>query len=478
MTRQERSFFTDASYPRNRIEMPVEVRSDRAEQPVTPRLEKRLKDFANGGLVLVWKRQGMYFFAALLAALFINPMLALACFGLIQAAELIDCRVSKSVMAWTNGTLGEAEALRWKLLASSTFNALAVTAFCVGFAYLEGPVIHQMPLFILFAAGLFAAVNNHQVPLILYTRLVIYGTAFLAIPIYDLWVVRPPMSSTLWLQLATAIFVLYFVIECADIFLKLYRKGLDQMDALREERDRVQAAYDVKSQFVSVVSHELRTPLTSISASLELLNSGALDACPDKAARMLDIARLNSRKLKSLVVDLLNLQQLEADGAAFTMTAVDLAPSAERAIAAMQGAADARSITVYPPARIPPVLAHADPERLDEVFRILLSNAIKFSDIGGAVTLSVWQDGHHACCAVADHGIGIPEGSEDVVFGTFSQVDSSDHRQHDGAGLGLSIARYIVTALHGTIRYQSRPGEGTTFTVCLPLADQSTRPDS
>jgi signal transduction histidine kinase len=335
---------------------------------------------------------------------------------------------------------------------------------------LEGPIPHQLPLFILFAAGLFAAVNNHQLPQILYARLFIYGFSFLFIPIYDLIVVRPPLASLLWLQLATVLFVLYFVIECAQIFLQIYRKGLDQLDALRQERDSARSAYKVKSQFVSIISHELRTPLTSIAGSLDLLHSGAFEHSPEKSRRVLDIARKNSNRLRVLIDDLLDFQKLETSGLKHTFQSLDLNQLVRDVMMSMVPAAEKKEVSLVAALSDRPLPVVADRDRLMQLFFNLLSNAIKFSKGPSDVTVKTWVERGCVYTAIEDHGIGIPEGSEELVFSQFGQVDSSDHRQHEGTGLGLTIVRQITEAHNGSIQYSSVLNAGTTFTLRLPLS--------
>lgn len=450
------------------LSRPRVVEDERGPVPVNPRLEKRLKDYASGGLCLFWKRQSMYLVAALLAGMYIDPRLAVICLVLCELSEWLDYRVSTEVVRWENGTHDEAVILRRRLLVASTTSALSVSAFCIGFAVLEGPVPHQLPLFILFAAGLFAAVNNHQLPLVLYTRLLVYGGSFLFIPIYDLILERPPLDSLLWLQLATVLFVLYFVVECAQIFLQIYRKGLDQMDALRDERDRARSAYEVKSQFVSIVSHELRTPLTSIKGALDLLNSGALDRTDEKARRVIEIARNNSIRLRALIDDLLDLQKLESAGLNQEARPLDLNDAVQEAVRSVAAIAEKAEITLAMDLSKQPLRVTGDPGRLTQVFVNLLSNAIKFSNGPDIVTIRTWCEDTKVLASVDDRGVGIPPGMEEVVFGRFGQVDSSDRRSHEGTGLGLSIVRQILRAHRGTISYDSVENEGTSFRLVLP----------
>jgi signal transduction histidine kinase len=433
------------------------------------RLEKQLKDFVSGGIELYWKRQSIYLAAAMLCGIYYSAQVSAACYAFCQLTEFLDTMVSRKVAAWEGGSYREGRRYLRLLLMTSTLSSISVSLFVYIVAYMEGISSHFTPLFFLFAAGLFAAVNNHQLPQVLAVRLLIYGAVFLYIPIHDIWVVRPPFDSVLWLQFATVIFVLYFVLECSFIFLRLYRKGLDQLDELRLERDRAQAAYEVKSQFVSVVSHELRTPLTSINGALSLLRSGAFKTDPDRAASILEIAHKNSVRLSMLINDLLDLQKLESGQMTYRFELIDICEVVKEAAGSIGVFADGFGINVQfdPPAQA--MMVRADHDRLLQVFDNLFSNAVKFSRRGGTVEISIEQSGGDVRVSVTDSGIGIPENSREKVFGRFSQVDSSDRRSHGGTGLGLSIAQEIMTAHDGVIDYVSRLGEGTTFFIQLPI---------
>ncbi|MFT5160250.1 MAG: signal transduction histidine kinase [Paracoccaceae bacterium] len=434
------------------------------------RLEKQMKDFVGGGQALFGQRQGMYFGSALLAGYYYSFTLAALCFTLYQITEFIDLRVSKKVMSWSGGNGRKAAKLHHMLVASSFLSSSAVSFFAFSIARMEGPSSHFTPLFFLFTAALFAAVNNHQMPKILMVRLVVYGFVFLFIPVLDIWTVRPGLDSVLWLQFATVLFVLYFVVDCSAIFLRLYRKGLDQLDELRLERDRAQTAFEVKSQFVSVVSHELRTPLTSILGALGLLNSGAFKDQPERAEKILGIAHNNSKRLSNLINDLLDLQKFEAGQMTYEFAPVNLSKLLNEAVESITGLADSSEVSIEIIATDQAIHARADADRILQVMANLLSNAVKFSKTDGAVEIALRIADGKAQISVRDYGIGIPANSRDLVFGKFSQVDSSDHRAFDGTGLGMSISEQIMKAHNGAIDYSSELGEGTTFRIVLPLS--------
>lgn len=433
------------------------------------RLESQIKDFAGGGLTLIPQRQGIYLGALVLTSFFFSFNLAIICYLICQFAEILDTIVCLRVMRWKQPSPRKAALFYRQLFFTSTLSSIAVCMFVLLVAELEGPGNHFTSLFFLFAAGLFAAVNNHQLPKVLAVRLVLYGAVFLYVPIKDIVVLRPPIRDELYLHLATVVFVLFFVLECSVIFLRLYQKGLVQLEELRIERDRAKEVYELKSQFVSVVSHELRTPLTSIVGALGLMKSDKILQDQKSFENILGIAEKNSARLSNLINDLLDLQKLESDEMNYEFAEIDPAIVAQDSIDAISIHAERKGVEVHGNFGDQELWIQGDHPRLLQVMDNLLSNAIKFSEPGGRVDVFVTTDEANAVLCVQDHGVGIPEGSEDIVFGKFSQVDSTDHRAHEGTGLGLNIVQKIVSAHDGTVSYESVLGEGTKFFVRIPL---------
>lgn len=437
------------------------------------RLKRQMHDFARGGLALFWQRQGIYAGAAILCGFYYSIPIAILCYFLCQVTDLFDSFISLRVINRKDHSFRHSIALLKWLFFSNTLSTFAVAIFTYLIANLEGPTEHFSSLFFLFAAGLFAAVNNHQLPQVLSVRLIVYGALFIYIPGEDIWNQQTSYQSKAWLHFATSLFVLYFVLECSVIFLRLYQKGLDQMDELRAERDRAQESYEVKSQFVSVVSHELRTPLTSINGSLTLLRDTDLSKNPDSAARMLDIAHKNSQRLSNLINDLLDIQKMEAHKMTYLFGSIDLGELIDEAAESVTPYADQFETVIRVNRPNQPVTIRGDHERLMQVLDNLLSNAVKFSHPGSYVELGVTVVGETPILEVRDYGIGIPESSRDQVFEKFSQVDNSDRRDFGGSGLGLSIARQIVDDHNAEIDFESAAGEGTRFYITFPPASET-----
>ena len=243
--------------------------------------------------------------------------------------------------------------------------------------------------------------------------------------------------------------------------------GVCFLSTIRDVSERRQVE-QMKSEFVSTVSHELRTPLTSIAGSLGLLAGGAAGALPERVVRLIRIAHSNSQRLVRLINDILDIEKIESGKTKFELKWLKLGPILEQSVQANRAYADEHRITF----RLDPVPEDAtivaDEDRLLQVMDNLLSNAAKFSPQGESVIISAVPAGERWRISVSDRGAGIPESFRDRIFEKFAQADSSDTRQKGGTGLGLSIVREIVSRLDGSVRFDSRPGEGTTFHVELP----------
>ncbi len=228
----------------------------------------------------------------------------------------------------------------------------------------------------------------------------------------------------------------------------------------------------MKSEFVSTVSHELRTPLTSIRASLSMLADGMAGELPEDVRGLVDISRQSCERLVRLVNDVLDIQKIESGKMEFHSRVQPLQPLVEHALAAMQGFAQQQGVAVrgdFAPDAVA-LAANVDGDRITQVLTNLLSNAIKFSPRGEQVVLGLSAYGDRARIAVEDHGCGMPADFMDRVFQPFAQADGADSRQKSGTGLGLSIVKNIVEQHGGTIRFTTAEGDGTTFVVELPLA--------
>jgi signal transduction histidine kinase len=402
---------------------------------------------------------------AFLVAFYYDVRIAVASFLLVQVTELLDWRIFKRILSESNFPPLQTKWILRFLYANTALSAGAIGVFAVLIAQLQGHTTHFMPLFVVFAAALFSAMHNHQIPQILILRLGIYCAAFIFIPVHDLWVVRPPILSELWLQLFVGSFVLYFIFDTARAHAKLYEENLQQLDALKVEAHRARMAATAKSEFLSVVSHELRTPLTSIKGVLDLIGSGVFGAPPDGMVPSLELARKNSHRLSDLINDLLDYQQIDSDKMAYEYELVDVDELVASVTDKIRPMAQSFQITIDVEILDPGNRVRADWKRLAQVLNNLLSNAIKFSMDAGRVQVTTETLDEKVRISVSDVGIGIPVGAEENLFEPFYQGDSSATRVASGTGLGLPISKKIVQGLGGSIEFVRHEGKGTTFFV-------------
>ena len=232
-------------------------------------------------------------------------------------------------------------------------------------------------------------------------------------------------------------------------------------NAMAEDLERTE---QLRRNMVADVAHELRTPLSNIQGHLEAIRDGLLPAEPATFDSIHEEVLLLTR----LVEDLQELTLADAGQLTLIRQSADLADIARRAAAAAQPPAEARGLTIETNLPTEPATAEVDPERIGQVLRNLLSNAITHTPEGGRVTVKLTDEGHELRLTVADTGVGIPAEDLPYVFERFYRVDRSRVRATGGAGLGLTIAKRLVEAHGGTIGVQSELGKGTQFTITLP----------
>jgi len=233
----------------------------------------------------------------------------------------------------------------------------------------------------------------------------------------------------------------------------------------------IREAMDRQRAFVADASHELRTPLSLIRASAEVLRRHPKEPISAHCQEVEDIIG-ESERLARLVSQLLTLARADAGRLPLDKEEVDLATLAQDVARQVRPRAEEKGLglRVSAPAPVP---LRADPARLRELLHILLDNAIKFTPAGGQVRVLVRPEGARARLEVSDTGVGIDPQDLPRIFDRFYRGDRARRRDEEegGAGLGLAIAKAIVEAHGGRIGAQSRPGEGSTFTVLLPRGD-------
>ncbi len=249
-------------------------------------------------------------------------------------------------------------------------------------------------------------------------------------------------------------------------YLKLVDKAyLREKLTETEEKYKIEKKLsDMKDEFVSVVSHELRTPLTSVKLYLSLLENGKFGELNEKQREALDIVESESDRLSRLIGDILSLSKLESEKEGLRLDVFDMNDLKNPLYYAAAEEKDI-SVSFYMPSRF---IVKADKAMITQVFVNLISNAIKFTDKGGSVTVSCEDLGREWSLSVADTGKGIAKKEIPKLFDKFYQVEEHMTRTKGGTGLGLSIVKKIVDMHNGRINVDSEIGKGSRFTVYIP----------
>jgi two-component system, OmpR family, sensor kinase len=250
------------------------------------------------------------------------------------------------------------------------------------------------------------------------------------------------------------------------------RRAHDELDdvatAFNDVLERLEHAIGEMRQFSTALAHELRTPLAALRGDIEMamLRQHGTDPQQRAASQLEEIDRL-----KRLIDQILVLARAEAGEIPLTMGHVDLGTLVTSLVEQIEPVAQARGIAMQCE-HVDSVFVRGDAEWLKRVVLNLLDNAIKFTPQGGRVVIGVTRHGDAVRLEVRDTGIGIDSASRPRVFERFFRADPARSRDVEGVGLGLSLSKWIVDRHHGRIDVDSQPGEGSTFTVTLPVCPQ------
>lgn len=245
-----------------------------------------------------------------------------------------------------------------------------------------------------------------------------------------------------------------------------------QQQELEEANSKLHEVNSYKSEFLAIMSHELRTPLTSVIAFTELLLSEKYSE-DNSEKRHLEEIRANSDILLRMINNILDLAKIEAGKSEIVLETMDMAD----VISSVEGVIIPLAINkgIILSFKIAPEvpLFKADPEKIRRIVENLAGNALKFTEKGGRVNISVNYDINkkEVLITVSDSGIGIKKENLKFIFERFTQSDSSTSRKYGGTGLGLALAKELVELHGGWINVVSEPNVGSTFTVGIPARD-------
>jgi signal transduction histidine kinase len=257
-----------------------------------------------------------------------------------------------------------------------------------------------------------------------------------------------------------------------------------QLERERAGRAEAEAANQAKSGLLATMSHELRTPLNAVLGYADLLSLGIPGSLGEEQRHHVDRIRASGRHLLGLVNQLLDLAKVDAGQLTVEIDSFPARATADAAAALVQQSAEARGIELVERFGTDRIYYVGDDDRVRQILVNLLTNAVKFTDPGGTVSLECGRvdepagdarlrgNGPWMCFRVSDTGSGIPGDQLAHIFQPFVQVESGHTRKKDGSGLGLTISRRLARLMRGDITVRSRTGEGSVFTLWLPAADE------
>ncbi|MBR9977931.1 MAG: response regulator, partial [Bacteroidetes bacterium] len=249
-----------------------------------------------------------------------------------------------------------------------------------------------------------------------------------------------------------------------------------QNQTLDEQQRKLELAYVEKSSFLSNMSHELRTPLNAVLTLGRALRLQLHERISEEEDAYLGVIERNGKQLLEIINDMLELSRLDSGQHEWERESVDPATTAGSIVEGLRPLADNKGLelTVNAAEKLPTL--YVERRAVEMILQNLIGNAIKFTESGGRVEVEIYADASQLHMVVRDTGIGIPEEHLSSIFGEFQQVDSSARRKFDGVGLGLAIAMKSARRLGGSIDVRSKLGEGSEFSVTLPLKRANVKP--
>ncbi|WP_434607156.1 response regulator [Pseudomonas sp. D2-30] len=251
------------------------------------------------------------------------------------------------------------------------------------------------------------------------------------------------------------------------------REQHQAMAQLIKTREEAEKANSAKSEFLAMMSHELRTPMNGVLGMLQLLETTHMT---DEQHEYTALASESTEHLLKVINDILDFSRIERSALELEHIPFNLAELVGSCAQSFQHSAAQRKLglDLLVPDDMKPLQVQGDPTRIRQILVNLIGNALKFTDQGRVTVQCQWQALDHELlwftCTVRDSGIGIPAESLERMFDAFQQADSSISRRYGGTGLGLPIARTLAERMGGTLRAQSQEGQGSVFTLEIPLA--------
>jgi PAS domain S-box-containing protein len=255
-------------------------------------------------------------------------------------------------------------------------------------------------------------------------------------------------------------------------------KVKDQQELLikseKEKRETLEKTLVMKDEFISLLSHEFKTPLNVIYSAIQLIEGVYINKIPERVQELIGNIKQNTFRQLRLSNNLLDVTKMNSGQFKLNMKNIDIVFLSRAITESIELYADQKDIDVYFESNLDSKIINMDEEKFERILLNLLSNAMKFTERDGEITVSVEEvtSLNSIEIKVTDTGIGIPNDKQELIFERFGQVDNNLSRHAEGSGIGLSLVRSLVNILEGTIEVESEVGVGSTFTMTLPIKQE------
>src|SRR5215469_654336 len=396
-----------------------------------------------------------------------SPWIAVGWWGSIASTALIETRLARAVRA--GHRLQAWEGIPVPSVALSVITGTLYTVFMAFFWVSGDPIARAFAITQTCISVLYVLLQYYARPKIFLCTAMPY-LAGVAVAVGRMTAETVAIGRP-WMVL-TAVISLGLL---CNLFVNARRQLAGSREALHKARAQAQergvaaeAANEAKSAFLATMSHEIRTPLNGV---LGMTQAMAADGLSPVQKERLEVIRQSGEALLAILNDVLDLSKIEAGRFELESVEFDLADLMKGAHSAFTAIANRKGLsfdlTIEAAAR---GVYLGDPTRVRQVLYNLISNALKFTEHGEVRVTAAVADRAALVLTVADTGVGIAEERLAGLFEKFTQADASTTRRYGGTGLGLAICRELVQLMGGAIRAESEPGQGSRFTVSLPIA--------
>jgi len=246
-------------------------------------------------------------------------------------------------------------------------------------------------------------------------------------------------------------------------------KEIKKKNVINEDLQKILSSQE---EYMANISHELKTPLNVILSAAQLLtvycDSGLLVEKKDLTVKCIDSIKRNSYRLSKFINNMIDLSKIESGFFELNLSNNDIVEVVEDMVMAVTEFTESKGIRIIFDTDIEEKIIACDPEKIDKIVLNLISNAIKFSKIGGEISVNIKNKIEFIEISVEDNGIGIKKEYMHKIFDKYNQIDKSLSRNAEGTGVGLSLVKSIVELAGGSINVESKLGIGSKFTVKLP----------